>query len=101
MSTMHKVLTVKQGDKYPTTWTVPMDLTGATVRLLARRKGASGPEVLAATITNAAGGVVQHVLTGTLPTGDYQVELEIERGGEKITAPTDHFENLKVISDLD
>lgn len=93
------VLTVKKGDKYATTWTVPVNLTGASVRLLARRRGFP-VIVLPTTITDPANGVVEHVLDGTLPVGKYQVELEITRGAETVTAPTDSYENLVVISDL-
>lgn len=97
---MSKMLTVKQGDRYPTYWHVPADLTGSTVRLIARR-GANPAQVLASTVVNAQGGVVQHVLTGTLTVGTYAVELEITQGANIITAPTDSFENLRVIADLD
>lgn len=100
MSASRRVLTVKQHDRYATTWTVSMDITGATTRLLARRPNAPVIE-LVHTVIDAAGGVVQHVLDGTLPVADYRVELEISRDGETITAPTDHYENLRVITDLD
>ncbi len=95
-----RVLTVKSGDKYPTLWMVPMDLTNSTVRLIAKNKFGA-VSVLATTIKNAADGIVEHVLTGTLAPGEYRVELEITRGSEVITAPTDGYENLKVIPDLD
>ena len=95
-----KVLTVKAGDRYPTYWTVPANLTGATVRLLARR-GSNPAIVLPSTITNPVGGVVQHTLDGTLTVGNYAVELEITQGANIITAPTDTYENLRVIADLD
>ena len=97
---MPKVLTVKTGDRYPTYWTVPADLTGSTVRLLARR-GANPPVVLVSSIASAQGGVVQHDLDGTLTVGLYAVELEITQGAKIITAPTDTYENLRVIADLD
>jgi hypothetical protein len=101
MSTMstHRTIVVKQGDKYATTWTVYFDITGATTRLLARRPNAPVIE-LVHTVVDASAGVVEHVLDGTLPVADYRVELEINRGGQRITAPTDHYENLKVITDL-
>lgn len=94
------ILTVKTGDTYATTWTVPLNLTGSTVRLIARKRGFD-PIVLPTTITDAANGVVQHVLTGTLPVGNYLVELEVTNGSVIVTAPTDSYENLKVIPDLD
>lgn len=93
------VLVVKTGDRYPTWWYVPMDLTGCTVRLLARRR--SAPTILLASdVPVPANGRVRHVLDGTLGVGLYTVELEITRGGEIITAPTDAYENLRVIADL-
>lgn len=97
---MGNVLTVKTGDRYPTYWTVPMDLTGTTVRLIARR-GSSAAVTLPSTVTSPTGGVVQHILNGSLSVGSYAVELEITRGEEIITAPTDSYENLRVIADLD
>lgn len=97
---MGQALTVKQGDRYRTTWTASTNLTGATTRLLARRDNAPVIE-LAHTVTDAAHGVVEHYLDGTLPVASYRVELEISRDNEKITAPTSSFENLRVISDLD
>ena len=94
------VLTVKAGDRYPTYWHVPADLTGATVRLIARR-GSNPPIILPSTVSNATGGIVTHTLDGTLTVGRYAVELEITQGAQVITAPTDTYENLRVIADLD
>jgi hypothetical protein len=94
------MLTVKAGDRYATVWRVPMDLTGATVRLIARR-GSNPAVVLDSTVTSATGGEVTHILDGTLAVGTYAVELEISREDEIITAPTDSYENLRVIADLD
>lgn len=98
---MNPVLTVKTGDTYATTWRVPLNLTDATVRLIAKRSHAD-PVVLPTTILDAASGIVQHVLTGTLAVGTYSVEMEITLPGNTIiTAPTDSYENLRVIADLD
>ena len=97
---MGYVLTIKTGDRYPTYWTVPMDLTGTSVRLVARR-GSAPAVTLPSTITNFTGGVVEHILDGTLTVGLYAVELEITRDDQIITAPTDTYENLRVIADLD
>jgi hypothetical protein len=96
---MSRVVTVKQHDNVRTTWQVNMDITGATTRLLARRPNAPAVE-LTHTVVDAPAGIVEHFTTGTLPVATYRVELEIVRGGEKITAPTDHYENLVVITDL-
>jgi hypothetical protein len=93
-------ITVKQHDRYATRWTASMDLTGATTRLLARRANAPVIE-LQHTVIDAPGGVVEHILDGTLPVADYRVELEISRGGQIMTAPTVGYENLTVITDLD
>jgi len=97
---MGSVLTIKQGDRYPTYWTVPMSLTNCTVRLIARR-GSAPAVTLPSTISDPGGGIVQHILDGTLTVGLYAVELEITRGTDIITAPTDSYENLRVIADLD
>lgn len=93
-------LTVKSGDKYPTYWHVPMDLTDATVRLIARR-GSNPAITLSSSISDATQGVVEHILDGTLVVGNYAVELEISIHGMIITAPTATYENLRVIADLD
>lgn len=100
MPTARTILTVKTGDQYPTYWQVPLDLTGSTVRLIAKRDKAPAV-VLPTTVTDPANGVVEHVLTGTLPVGLYRVELEITNGSTIITAPTDTYDNLRVITDLD
>ena len=97
---MGPILTVKTGDRYPTYWTTPIDLTGSTVRLLARR-GSNPAITLPSTIIEPALGQVQHILDGTLTVGTYAVELEIARGDQIITAPTDTYESLRVIADVD
>lgn len=94
------VLTVKAGDRYPTYWHVPANLTGSTVRLIARR-GSNPAVVLPSSVTDPVGGIVTHVLDGTLTVGQYAVELEITQGAQIITAPTSSYENLRVIADLD
>ena len=91
---------VKSGDTHEVKWTANMDLTGATVRLIA--SPATGvPLVLPSTITNPAQGEVTHTLTGELPVGRYRVELEATIGGEIITFPNDTYARLDVIPDLD
>lgn len=97
---MSEIVKVKRGDKRPVTWTVPVDLTGCSVRLLAKR-GSNPTVVLASSITNYVGGEVTHVTDGTLAIGMYQVELEITfPNGNIITAPTETYENLQIIPDL-
>lgn len=93
------MLTVKRGDTYPITFTANMDLSGATIRLLA--KPPRGAVItLPAVVTDAVNGKVEHTLTGTLPVGIYYVELEVTHSGVIITFPSDNFEQLSVISDL-
>ena len=99
-------VTIKQGDTHDTVWTVgdadaaPVNLTGATVRLLARRQGTTTTITLASTITDAIAGKVTHSLTGTLIAGVYDVELEVTSGGDIVTAPNDGYETLVVVADL-
>lgn len=94
---------VKQGDKYPVTWTVNMDLTGTAQRVIARRIGATEPVEL--DVDSAAGGVITHTLTGDLEPGDYQVEVEVTAGTQVVTFPTDQtgtrqYDILTVLPDL-
>ena len=98
-------VTVKHGDQYPVTFTANGDLTGSTVRLLARIRYTTGdPILLGSTVTDPAGGVVTHDLTGTLEAGTYDVELEVTRGGEVFTFPNgdgkNAYETLTVVDDL-
>lgn len=92
---------VKQGDTHPITLTVNADLTGCTVRVLCRRRGADAPVVLSATVTNAVNGTIQHTLTGTLPPGPYDLEVEVTRGTEIATFPSSGYASLDVLSALD
>lgn len=91
---------VKQGDTHVVQWKANLDLTTATVRLVAKPRTGE-PVVLATTITDAAEGLVSHTLTGTLPIGTYKVELEVTDGGEIITFPNNGYSSLTVIPDLD
>lgn len=100
------MITVKQGDEYPITYTLNMNLTGATVILRARKIGDPTPVILAATITDAAGGVITHTLTGTLPVGTYDVEAEVTVAGQVISFPTSQtggpkYDTLIVQPELD
>lgn len=91
---------VKQGDTHAIQWKANLDLGTATVRLIARPR-TGDPIPLTATITDAAEGLVQHTLTGTLATGTYKVELEVTDAGEIITFPNNGYSSLTVIPDLD
>ena len=95
------MITVKHGDRFDITFTANGDLTGATVRLLARRRYTTGdPLELTSTVTDAVNGVVKHTLDGTLEPGTYNVELETTRGGEVVTFPNTGYETLQVEPDL-
>lgn len=92
-------MNVKLGDKYPISWRVNMDLTGATARVLTKDEhGTAG--VLSAVVTDAQGGVVTHALDGTIPAGVYTVEVEVSRAGQVITFPGDGYGVLTVLPDL-
>ena len=91
--------TVKRGDKHPITLTVNADLTGCTVRLIASQSGVA--QDLPCTVTDPAGGVITHTLTGLLEVGVYKLEVETTRGGEVVTFPSDGYARLTVTNDLD
>lgn len=96
---------VKRGDTHAITFTVndeagaPIDLTGSTVRLLAKLQGGSTLETLAASLGGTTGTVV-HNLDGDLAVGTYDVEVEVTLGGVITTAPTDGYATLIVTQDL-
>lgn len=94
------MITVKQGDTHNITFTVNMDLTGATVRLLCRPIAEEAPTILASSITDASGGIVTHQLTGDLEPGRYYVELEVTKSGVIATAPSDGYETMRVIREI-
>jgi len=90
---------VKAGDTHEVSWRANTDLAGASVRLIAR--DSTGPAIfLDAEVTDAAGGVVTHTLTGTLSPGTYRVELEVTRDGVIVTYPNDGYATLAVREDL-
>lgn len=94
----------KRGDVgYELTATANMDLSGCTVRFLARPKFSdTEPLELDHTITDAAAGMVRHITDGTLEVGRYVVELEVMRGTEgPFTFPsTTALPEFKVNQDL-
>lgn len=90
---------VKHGDKHDITWTVNGDLTGATVRLLARSQAGVTTE-LACTVTDAENGEITHTLTGSLEVGTYRVEVEVTKDGKVTTFPSDGYGTLTVQRDL-
>lgn len=100
------MITVKTGNVYPITLTVNADLTGSTVRLIARKRYADTVVILPCTIADATAGMIEHQLTGTLDAGDWLVEAEVTRGGEIVTFPTSQdigpqYATLCVVPDLD
>ncbi len=94
------MVTVKRGDTHLTSWRTNVDLTGASVRLLARNKSTKELFVLDSSIEDASSGIVTHQLTGNLKSGNYQVELEITRSDGIFTAPSGGYETLCVVPDL-
>jgi len=95
------MITVKRTDTHDTTWTVPLNLTGATVRLVAEHRPTGATVPLATVITDAVNGIVTHTLTGTLALGVYDCELEVTTaGGQEITFPNEGYETLCVARDL-
>lgn len=93
---------IKRGDKYPVTFTVNMDLTNATTRLLVRHLKKTGTlEELDHTVTDAEEGTIEYELDGTWAAGIHYLELEITRDGLVRTAPTEEFLVVTVDKDLD
>ncbi|MDQ0726794.1 hypothetical protein [Microbacterium sp. W4I20] len=92
---------VKSGDTHSIQWKANLDLTGATVRLVAKPRNSDTAIVLPSTITDAVEGVVAHKLTGTLEKGTYSVELEVTKGADVITFPNSGYSTLTVTPDLD
>lgn len=95
------VLKQKHGDTRTVAWRTNVSLLNSTVRLLAK----NGAGVLIdndadVEIADYNGGIVTWKLDGTLPPGVYEIELEINRQGEIITAPTVGVEYLEILPDL-
>jgi hypothetical protein len=92
-------LVLKQGDNYKTFWRIP-ELTllpGDVTHLWAQPISAGESVELSTTIED---GEAVHMWSGGLDVGEYNVELEVIRGEQKITAPTDGYWRLKIITDL-
>lgn len=94
------MITIKQGDVYAVTFTVNYDLNGSAAQLYASR-GDGSTIGLNTTITDAANGVVQHMLDGTLDLGTYFVELEVTQDNERFTFPTVGFEKMVIVENID
>lgn len=90
---------VKSGDTDVVSWRANADLAGATVRLIA--KASDQPPVSLDAVLGDGIGVVRHHLTGLLPVGTYQIELEVIRDGVTTTFPNEGYATLTVAADLD
>lgn len=96
------MVAVKRGDKFPVTFTVNHDLTGATTRLLVRHLTRTGVlEELDHTVTDPATGTIAHDLDGTWEDGRHFIELEITQAGEIRTAPSVDQFVIRTVEDLD
>lgn len=68
---------------------VPVDVTGATVEIRVQlRKAPRTSYTLAGSVKDGPEGLIQHVLTGTLPVGEYDVLAVLTMSGEQASAPT-------------
>lgn len=98
---------IKRGDRHTITITVSADLTGATVRLLARRLSGGTTISLPSTVTDDTRGVIEHTLDGSLDDETatrsvaWNLEVEATVGSEIRTVPTVGFMRLIVEPDLD
>jgi hypothetical protein len=99
--------TVKFGDTHTVTFTVkdsagvPVDLSGATIRVLAVLDGdADQTTIVLASALGGGTGEVTHTLTGTLPVGTYSIEVEVTQGGTVISAPSAGYATLQVVAGL-
>jgi hypothetical protein len=95
------VLKQKHGDTRTVAWRTNVSLLNSTVRLLAKNSaGVLIDNDEDVEIADYNGGIVTWKLDGTLPPGVYEIELEINRQGEIITAPTVGVEYLEILPDL-
>lgn len=91
---------VRYGDTGTVTFTIkedkePVDLSGASVQLLARKIPGSTSIELPATL-GAATGTVLHQLSGELPVGVYLILIKVIDDGVLTNAPTEGYEVLYV-----
>jgi len=99
MTSPHNITTVKQHDTHITVWTSNMQVSGGTVRLLAKNTQTKVVTILATTAGDDVYSV-KHQLTGTLTPGDYEIELESTIGGVIRTSPSSGYAILRVEKDL-
>ena len=102
--------TIKHGDIVPLPLTVadpdtglPVDLSGATLRVLLRAAYSTGdPEELAIEPgSDLVHGVVSVVFDATSRAlGDYWIEVEASQGDIVVTAPTVGYGRITIVADL-
>ena len=98
---MSNALTIKRGDRHPITLTIGADITGATVRLIARPRSGTSIE-LPCTVTDPTTGTITHVLDGKLDGATtWDVEVEVTDGDTIRTAPSVGYSRINVYLDLD
>jgi hypothetical protein len=95
------VLTIKEGDIHNVRLTIgnsPAELAGGTVKV--HVSPSAGGTALTPFDASIAGNVVTWALDGTIPAGRYKLEVQITVGPSVITAPSDGYMSLVVLSDL-
>jgi len=94
-------LTVKRGDKHDVKLLIgnpPMDLSAGVTKVHVKPSTGTDPaQVFNATLS---GNEVLWSLDGTLPVGNYLLEVQVTVGGFIVTAPNDGMMNLIVMQDL-
>lgn len=103
--------TIKRGDNVPILEATlsdqdgPINLTGATVKLIMKGKGTASGTTISGTcvIVSAAAGTVSYSwLTGnTDVVGSYDLEFQITYSGGGIeTVPNDGYKSVEIVADL-
>lgn len=103
-STMH----LKYGDQSPVLVqtlqdadNLPVDITGATVRLHVMNQKNLNVIDAVITIDDAANGIVSYAFDGTLPVGNYRYEIEVTYADTAIeTFPNVGYDLLVISRDL-
>lgn len=104
---------IKRGDRRPrfrvqltqTTAgeTVPVDITGvSSVKMLMKQGGGALKVNTAMTVVDATNGIVEYAwgATDTDTSGAYNVEVELDWGGEKQTFPSEGYFTVTINEDL-
>ncbi len=106
---MSKTATIKRGDTgqvFSATLTrdgLPFNLTGYTVWFIMRNIDSEAVIKRLATVVDAVAGDVEYSpeLSDIAEVGVFQVEWEAEKAGWVLTFPSDSYEKLRIIADLD